>query len=210
MTQRRAPGVPHRRRRGFTAGDQNSGGAHRTSPEKCHRGTFRARSGSFGRRRSGASNYDLSSGGGGLQRRGRRAGRMAGAGVGGDRATGLGESSGRVRWAPGNPRSTMRRSAACEGDHVHGAELVDGNALGRWRIRRCRARVSVRRGPMSSWRSHASDGGSGRLRGGTDGSGARGHGRTSGGHGRLHREALSSCSCSASSEQAVAMAASSS
>ena len=48
-------------------------------------------------------------------------------------ATGLGESNGRARWAPGNPRSTMRRSASCEGAHGHGAKLVGGNALGRRR-----------------------------------------------------------------------------
>ena len=44
-------------------------------------------------------------------------------------ATGHGESSRRARWATRNPRSTMRRSAACEGDHGHGAELVGGEVL---------------------------------------------------------------------------------
>ena len=48
-------------------------------------------------------------------------------------AAGHGESSRRARWANRNPRSTMRRSAACEGDHGHDAELVGGNALGRRR-----------------------------------------------------------------------------
>ena len=44
-------------------------------------------------------------------------------------ATGHGESSRRARWATRNPRSTMRRSAAGEGDHGHGAELVGGEVL---------------------------------------------------------------------------------
>ena len=44
-------------------------------------------------------------------------------------AAGHGESSKRARWATRNPRSTMWRSAAGEGDHGHGAELVGGEVL---------------------------------------------------------------------------------
>ena len=49
VTQRRGPGVPRRPRRGFAAGDQNRGGARRTSPGIAHRGSFGPGLGAFER-----------------------------------------------------------------------------------------------------------------------------------------------------------------
>ena len=127
VTQRRAPGVPRRRRRGFAAGDQNSGGARRTSPGIAHRGLLArdlARSNEEIPPRHVVRPAEAGAAGNGA---GDKWWRWWRSGPRRDRATGVDE----VGKRHGRPRRAALSTFPCSGEHGNdGGQLLGGSELG--------------------------------------------------------------------------------